>query len=151
MCRIQLYEFVYVYTLSAENFPLRQESIMGQYLLSTYRAQSEVPGSPRGPEEMQSFMDRVIALEEQLQTNGSFVFGGALRDSDAASVVYAGDVLVTDGPFAESKEQIAGFYIINAEDDDEARAWARRVAEATNHPIEVRPFAATGLVKDMAM
>lgn len=43
------------------------------------------------------------------------------------------------------------FYIINAEDDDEARAWARRVAEATNHSIEVRPFAATGLVKDLAM
>jgi hypothetical protein len=58
---------------------------------------------------------------------------------------------VTDGPFAEAKEQIAGFYVINAEDDDEARSWARQVAEATNHPIEVRPFAATGLLKDMVM
>jgi hypothetical protein len=98
---------------------------------------------------MQAFMGRVIALEDEMQSTGSFVFGGALRDSDAASVAWAGDALVTDGPFAEAKEQIAGFYIINASHDEEARAWARRVAEATNHPIEIRPFAATGLVKDM--
>lgn len=124
---------------------------MGQYLLSTYRVDGEVSGSPQGPEEMQSFMGRVIALEEEMQSSGSFVFGGALRESDTASVVYVGDVLVTDGPFAEAKEQIAGFYVINAEDDEEARAWARRVADATNHPIEVRPFAAAGLVKDMAV
>ncbi|HSM43703.1 MAG TPA: YciI family protein [Acidimicrobiia bacterium] len=124
---------------------------MGQYLLSTYRVEGEVPGSPQGPEEMQSFMGRVIALEEEMQSSGSFVFGGALRESDTASVVHVGDVVVTDGPFAEAKEQIAGFYVINAEDDDEARAWARRVADATNHPIEIRPFAATGLVKDMAV
>lgn len=124
---------------------------MGQYLLSTYRVEGGVPGSPQGPEGMRAFMDRVMAVEEEMQASGSFVFGGALRDSDAASVAYAGDALVTDGPFAEAKEQIAGFYIIDAEDDDVARVWARRVAEATNHPIEIRPFAATGLLKDMAM
>lgn len=124
---------------------------MGDYLLSTYRIEGDVPGSPQGPEEMQAFMARVMALEEDMQSSGAFVFGGALRESDAASVVNLGDALVTDGPFAESKEQIAGFYIINAETDDEARRWARRVAEATNHPIEIRPFAATGLAKDMAM
>ena len=103
---------------------------MGQYLLSTYRVDGEVPGAAQGSEEMQSFMERVIALEDQMQTSGSFVFGGGLRDSDAASVVYAGDALVTDGPFAEAKEQIAGFYVINAEDDDEARpgpiGWPRQ-------------------------
>lgn len=123
---------------------------MGQYLLSTYRVEGEVPGSPQGSEEMQAFMGRVIALEADMQSTGTFVFGGALRASDAASVVDVAEALVTDGPFAESKEQIAGFYIINAEDDDEARDWARRVAEATNHPIEIRPFAATGLVEDLA-
>jgi len=124
---------------------------MGQYLLSTYRVEGEVPGSPQGPEEMQAFMGRVIELEEDMHSSGAFVFGGALRASDAASVVDVGDALVTDGPFAELKEQIAGFYMINSETDDDARRWARRVAEATNHPIEIRPFAATGLVKDMAM
>jgi hypothetical protein len=58
-----------------------------------------------------------------------------------------GDELVTDGPYAEAKEQIAGFYIINVENDGAAQHWARRVAEATNHPIEIRPFAATGRLK----
>ena len=96
------------------------------------------------------FMKRVVAPEEEMDAQGSFVFGGALTGAEAAAVVGPDDMLVTDGPFAESKEQIAGLYIINAEDDEEARVWARRVAEATNHPIELRPFAATGLVKDLA-
>jgi hypothetical protein len=121
---------------------------MSQYLLSTYRVAGEVSGAPQGPEETRDFMERVVTLEDEMQASGTFVFGGALRQPDATSVVGVGDGLVTDGPFAETKEQIAGFYIINAEDDDAARAWARRVADATNHPIEVRPFAATGLVKD---
>lgn len=120
---------------------------MSQYLLSTYRVAGEVSGAPQGAEEMRAFMERVVALEDEMEASGTFVFGGALRQ-DATSVVGVEDGLVTDGPFAETKEQIAGFYIINAEDDDAARAWARQVADATNHPIEVRPFAATGLVKD---
>lgn len=65
-----------------------------------------------------------------------------------AGVVHVGDELITDGPFAESKEQIAGFYIIDAEDDEVAQTWARRVANATNHSIEIRRFASTGRVKD---
>ena len=54
---------------------------------------------------------------------------------------------MTDGPFIESKEQIGGFYIIDADDLDDAHGWARKVAAATNHPIEVRPFRATGRLK----
>jgi len=122
---------------------------MGQYLLSTYRVEGEVPGSPQGPEEMQSFMGRVIALEEEMQSSGSFVFGGALRESEAASVVHVGDVLATDG--AVRRGEGTDRRVLRHQDDDEARVWARRVADATNHPIEVRPFAATGLVKDLAM
>jgi len=123
---------------------------MNRYLLSTYRVSGEVPGAPASEEEMNEFMTRVIALEENMEAEGVFVFGGALRDPDSASVVNTGDMLTTDGPFAEAKEHIAGFYIINAADDEDARTWARRVAKATNHPIEVWPFAATGRVKDMA-
>jgi hypothetical protein len=59
-----------------------------------------------------------------------------------------GGVVTTDGPFAESKEHIAGFYIINADDLDAALGWAGKVVDALNHPIEVRPFRATGHVKD---
>jgi hypothetical protein len=121
---------------------------MSQYLLSTYRVVGEVPGAPHGPDETRAFLERVVAVEEDMEANGAFVFGGALRESEAASVVGVGDDLVTDGPYAEAKEQIAGFYIINVENDEAARVWARRVADATNHPIEIRPFAATGRLKD---
>ncbi len=123
---------------------------MSQYLLSTYRIEDDVPGAPSSPEEMQAFMQRIIALEAEMDETGTFVFGGALAGVDAATVVSVneGDVVMTDGPFAESKEHIAGFYIINADDLDAAMVWGRKTAEATNHPIEVRPFFATGRVAD---
>ena len=123
---------------------------MSQYLLSTYAEVGEATGAPRTPEEMQTFMGRVIALEAEMEASGTFVFGGALHDPDATTVlrVDGGAVVMTDGPFIESKEHIAGFYIINAEDLDAALAWAGKVVDAINHPIEVRPFRATGRVKD---
>ena len=123
---------------------------MSKYLLSTYTVEGEVPGAPSTPEEMQSFMERVIALEAEMDASDTFVFGGALHGSDATTVVRVndGDAVMTDGPFAESKEHIGGFYIINADDLDAALAWAGKAADATNHPIEVRPFRATGRVAD---
>jgi len=123
---------------------------MSQYLLSTYAVEGEVPGAAMTPETMQAFMERVIALEAEMDESGTFVFGGALHGPDAATVVRMsdGDVIMTDGPFAESKEHIGGFYVVNADDLDAALAWAGKVADATNHPIEVRPFRATGRVAD---
>ena len=122
---------------------------MGQYLLSTYAVEGEVPRAPATPEEMKAFMERVVALEDEMEATGTFVFGGALHDPDAATVLLAGedDVVITDGPFVEAKEHIAGFYIINADDLDAALAWGRRVVDAIQHPIEVRPFRATGRVQ----
>lgn len=123
---------------------------MSQYLLSTYAVGGEVPGAPGSPEEMQTFMERVIALEAEMDEAGAFAFGGALHGPDASTVVTStdGDLVMTDGPFVESKEHIAGFYIINADDLDAALAWARKVVDAINHPIEVRPFRGTGKVAD---
>jgi hypothetical protein len=122
---------------------------MGQYLLSTYAVEGEVPGAPMTPEEMQTFMKRVAALEAEMDASGTFVFGGALHGPDAATVVRSsdGNLVMTDGPFVESKEHIGGFYIINADDLDAALAWAGKVVGAINHPIEVRPFRATGRVE----
>jgi len=119
---------------------------MSQYLLSTYSVEGEVRGGPTTPEEMQGFMGRIVALETEMDASGTFVFGGALHGPDAATVVRVndGDTIMTDGPFAESKEHIGGFYVINAEDLDEALVWGAKTAEATNHSIEVRPFRATG-------
>jgi hypothetical protein len=122
---------------------------MGQYLLSTFAVEGEVQGPPSTPEEMKAFMGRVVALEDEMEATGTFAFGGALHDPDASTVLRAGegDVVMTDGPFVEAKEHIAGFYIINADDLDAALAWGRKVVEAIHHPIEVRPFRATGRVQ----
>ena len=122
---------------------------MGQYLLSVYTVEGEAQEAPATPEEMQAFMERVAALEADMDASGTFVFGGQLHGPDAATVVRIsdGDPVMTDGPFAEAKEHIAGFYIINAEDLDAALAWAGKVVDAINRPIEVRPFAASGRLK----
>lgn len=120
---------------------------MQQYLLSTFQVEGEVPGHPSSPEEMQAFMQRVMALEAEMEQVDAFVFGGALLDPGTASVFSPGSDR-SAGPFAEANAYLAGFYIINAEDDDAAHTWAEKVAAATNHPIEVRAFRATGRVKD---
>jgi hypothetical protein len=114
---------------------------MSQYLLSTYAIEGEAR-APMSPEEMQTFMERVYALEAEMKSSGTFVFTGRLHDPDTATVVRSsdGDLVMTDGPFVESKEHIAGFYIINAADLDAALAWAGKVVDAINHPIEVTPF-----------
>ena len=123
---------------------------MSQYLLSTFTSVDGAPEGPGSPEEMQAFIGRVITLEADMTSSGTFLFGGALHGPDAATVVRAtdADMLMTDGPFVEAKEHIAGFYVIEAADLDEALAWARRVVDAIRRPIEVRPFQATGRVAD---
>lgn len=123
---------------------------MSQYLLSTWSVEDESPGEPPTPEQMQEFMQRVIDLEAEMDSSGTFLFGGGLHGPDAATVVRAteSDAIVTDGPFAESKEHIAGFYVIDADDLDEALDWANKVSAAIGRPIEVRPFRATGRVAD---
>ncbi len=122
---------------------------MSQYLLSVHSVEGEVR-EPPAPQQMQEFMQRVMALEEEMEATGTFVFGGRLTDPDAATVVRSGDgeAAMIDGPFAEAKAYIAGFYIINAGDINAALAWAGKVTAAIGAPIEVRPFAATGKVKD---
>jgi hypothetical protein len=123
---------------------------MSQYLLSTWSVDEETPGDAPSPEQMHVFMQRVIDLEAEMDSSGTFMFGGGLHGPDAATVVQAteGDAIVTDGPFAESKEHIAGFYVINADDLDEALEWADKVSAAIGRPIEVRPFRATGRIAD---
>jgi hypothetical protein len=122
---------------------------MNQYLLSTYAVEDATARAPETPADMQRFMERVAALEAEMEASGTFVFGGALHGPEASTVVRVseGDSVMTDGPYVESKEHIAGFYIINADDLDAALAWAGKVVDAINHPIEVRPFRATGRVQ----
>ena len=114
---------------------------MAQYLLSVHSVDGEV-GAPMTEEEMRQFMERVGVLEQELKSAGAWLFGGALHEADTATVVRVsdGEVLTTDGPFAEAKEHLGGFYIIQADDLDAALAWASKTAAAVSKPIEVRPF-----------
>ncbi|MEM9035881.1 MAG: YciI family protein [Actinomycetota bacterium] len=123
---------------------------MNQYLLSTYGGGDDGPSEPPSPEQMQQMMQGIIALEAEMEEAGAFTFGGGLHGADAATVVRQGDagVVMTDGPYVESKEHIAGFYIVAAEDLDEALRWADKVSATVGRPIEVRPFMATGKVAD---
>ena len=95
---------------------------MTQYLLSVHMAQGEVH-RPMTSEEMQESYKDVQAIEREMKSAGAWVFGGRLHDPDTATVVRVSgnDVLTTDGPFAESKEHLGGFYIIEADDLDAAR------------------------------
>ena len=123
---------------------------MSKYLLSTFAVEGEPAPEPPPPEAMQAMMQAIIELAAEMDASGTFVFGGHLHGPDAATVVRMGDteLIMTDGPFVESKEHIAGFYIINADDLDAALGWAGRVSACVGWPIEVQPFAGTGRVVD---
>jgi hypothetical protein len=116
---------------------------MANYLLSVHSVEGEAP-SPMPDEVMQRYMEQIHVLEDEMKSAGAWVFGGALHGPDTATVVRVtnDEVLTTDGPFAESREHIGGFYIIEAEDLDAALAWASKVTALVMKPIEVRPFRA---------
>jgi hypothetical protein len=111
---------------------------MKQYLLSVYQPDGPVPP----PELLEPVMAELDALNTELKQAGAWVFAGGLHPPSTATVVRVadGDTLVTDGPFAESKEYLGGFTIVRAPDLDAALAWGRRIAEVTTLPVEVRPF-----------
>jgi hypothetical protein len=112
---------------------------MKQYLLSIYQPD----GDPPPPGILEPIMRDVDAVDAELKAAGAWVFTGGLHPPDTATVLRAdgGDVLVTDGPFAEGKEHIGGFWIIRAPDLDAALGWARKAAVACRLPVEVRPMA----------
>jgi hypothetical protein len=112
---------------------------MPQYLLSVYQPD----GPPPAPEVLERIGRDLDALNAELRAAGAWVFAGGLHPPATATVVRArpsGEVLVTDGPFAEGKEHLGGFTIVDAPDLDAALGWASRLARATTLPIEVRPF-----------
>ncbi|WP_083958090.1 YciI family protein [Herbidospora mongoliensis] len=112
---------------------------MKNYLLSIYQPQGPAPE----PETMRKIMAELDVLRRELESTGSWVFGDGLHDPATATVLRptGGEVLMTDGPFAEGKEHLGGFVIVRAPDLDAALEWGRRYAQATTLPIEVRPFA----------
>jgi hypothetical protein len=112
---------------------------MKQYMLAVH----SVEGGPvRSDEDTQVAYGRVERVNDELQAVGAWVFGGGLLPSDSATVVRVenGKTTMTDGPFAETKEQLGGFWVIRCADLDQALAWAEKCAEACMEPVEVRPF-----------
>ena len=112
---------------------------MTQYMLSVYMVEGT---EPPAPEAMQKMFHDVDVLNQKIQDKGAWVFGGGLHPANTATVVRqnSGNVLTSDGPFAESKEQIGGFWVIEAADLDAALAWAAEATVACQAPVEVRPF-----------
>jgi len=112
---------------------------MTQYLLSVHSVEG---AEPRPVEAMQRAYEDVAAFNAELQAEGAWVFAGGLEPAGTARVVTAagGKPLVTDGPFAEGKEHIGGFWVIEAADADQAIAFAVRASTACAEAVEVRPF-----------
>src|ERR1700691_1945308 len=112
---------------------------MKQYLLSVcYPAGASQPP----PAALNKIMSDVGALQQEMQSAGVWLFSGGLHPANSATVLRHenGNIVLTDGPFIESKEQIGGITIVRVPDLDAALLWARKLARATTAPIEVRPF-----------
>jgi len=112
---------------------------MTRYLLSIYQPD----GDPPPPEVLGKIMRDVHALREEMKAAGAWVFAGGLHPPSTSTVVRyrQGELLTTDGPYAEGKEHLGGFTVIQARDLDEALEWGRKTAQAIpGLAIEVRPF-----------
>ena len=112
---------------------------MNQYMLSICYPPG---GEPPAPQVLQAIMKDVDALRQEMKAAGAWVFAAGLHQPSTATVVQIkdGQVLTTDGPFAEGKEHIGGFSIIKAADLDAALEWGARLSRATTVPVEVRPL-----------
>jgi hypothetical protein len=112
---------------------------MPHYLLSVHQVDGEAPPAS---DVIQRAIEAGAAFNQQLRDEGAWVFAGGLQPPSTAKVVRkdGSDVLDTDGPFAETKEHLAGVWIIEAKDLDAALAWAARATDACWGPVEVRPF-----------
>src|SRR6185312_6259347 len=105
-----------------------------QYLFSVI---DDTAGSAT-PDEMAA----IDVFNDQLQTEGHWVFAGGLGGPNTATVIdnRGGEAMFSDGPFLESKEYLAGFWIIEAADLDVALKLAAEGSKACNRKVEVRPF-----------
>ena len=108
-----------------------------QYILLIYRAETTMSPAEMGPlhQEYMNFTQDIVKA-------GKFKAGDPLEPVSTATTVRVrdGKTLTTDGPFAETKEQLGGYYIVEANDLDEAVGIAARIPDARNGSIEVRPI-----------
>lgn len=112
---------------------------MTQYLMSVWHREGDA--TPSDDEAQKMYAD-TGAFNERLQERGAWVFAGGLHEPGTATVVdgRGPDVVMTDGPFSEAKEQLGGFWVVEAADLDAALALAAEGSAACGGKVEVRPF-----------
>ena len=110
-----------------------------QYMLLIYDDENVWASMPE--EERNAAYGEYFSYTNELREKGAFVAGDQLQPTAAATTVRVkkGEQVVTDGPFAETKEQLGGFYLVEADSADEALAWAEKIPAARYGSIEVRP------------
>ncbi len=111
---------------------------MAQYLVAIHHADNYDPSK-----EGEAMVRDIDVLNDEMEAKGVRIFAGGLTAASDARSLRAqpdGKVLITDGPYLETKEHIGGFWILEAADMDEALAWGRKAVIACRAPVEVRPF-----------
>ena len=111
---------------------------MTRYLVAIYRPDDYDPSV-----ETEAMAREIHALNDEMVAAGIRAFVGGLTPASSARSLRAqpkGKVLVTDGPYTETKEHMGGFWVLEAADLNEALAWGRKAAVACRAPVEVRPF-----------
>ncbi|MBA3521310.1 MAG: YciI family protein [Gemmatimonadales bacterium] len=110
-----------------------------KYLCLIYENEKYWESMPRA--ESEAIMGEYFAFTEQIRSNGKYVAGEALQPTATATTVRVrnGKVSSTDGPFAETKEQLGGFYLIEAQDLNDAIQVASRIPSARLGSVEIRP------------
>ncbi|MCB0977226.1 MAG: hypothetical protein KDB02_07170 [Acidimicrobiales bacterium] len=113
---------------------------MTQYMISVWHDDNYGDLDLDDPDTQRMFK-QVSDLNAEMERAGVWVFGAGLKSASSATVVRStgGDVSMTDGPYAETKEQMGGFWIIEAPHLDAALEWAGKAAAACEGPVEVRP------------
>jgi hypothetical protein len=110
-----------------------------RFMFAIYHDENVLDALPKG--EMQALIDSALDYTDELRRSGHYIASDALQPVRSARTIRAhdGKVSTTDGPFAETKEQIGGFFLVEAKDMDEACAIASRFPPARVGIIEVRP------------
>ncbi len=111
---------------------------MTQYLVAIHHADNYDPSK-----EGEAMVRDIDVLNDEMEAKGVRIFAGGLTAASDARSLRAqpdGKVLITDGPYLETKEHIGGFWILEAADMDEALAWGHKAVIACRAPVEVRPF-----------
>jgi hypothetical protein len=120
---------------------LATQEVEMRYLLLIYG--DETRGMSMGEDQQKALLDEWMQYTEEIRGAGAAVAGDALQPTSTATTVTRGDdgaALVTDGPFAETREQLGGYYLLDVKDLDEAIEWARKCPGSRTGKIELRPI-----------